>query len=322
MSSLGEDLAQERFAEEAEAIGDAQPDSSNSLCKDGLSSERVDASCLLPLLPRGAIPSPGDNDVEKQFAKEEVSTDYTRLFLDRIYSNVGLPQKFAEQTHDFLETSADDTTSVAWLSSLDDMLESIVAAEFYSSNYASKDQPHAQGLLHTLHDSMERAKKFKDSSHEDQDIKERARKLLQQLVAATNRRMHKGFPSIYAYLLQRPNHYASHTFVSFSFGEQFGCLQRVVLNRFAKAVSVDDKANEQQNEDGTALQDYLRVGADGKETERQGAVRQQTGRGQTGTHTAHDYDWRPAWMENFPLYLYIARSLIFKEVPHAICRTA
>ena len=44
-----------------------------------------------------------------------------------------------------------------------------------------------------------------------------ARRLLHQLVAATNRRLHKGFPSVYAYLLGKPNHYASHKFVKLAF---------------------------------------------------------------------------------------------------------
>ena len=49
---------------------------------------------------------------------------------------------------------------------------------------------------------------------------------------------------------------------------------------------------------------------DEEETEGQAAVRQQTDRNQKGTHTTHDYQWRPEWMQYFPLYFYIARNLL------------
>ena len=51
-------------------------------------------------------------------------------------------------------------TDEAVMSAMTEMVESIVAAEFYCQGYVSKDQPQAQGLLHTLHDSMVRAQHF------------------------------------------------------------------------------------------------------------------------------------------------------------------
>lgn len=177
------------------------------------------------------------------------ASHYVEAFLDRIYVDVGLNDDLAEASRKHLKGGPNDGVNLAWQSAMAEMLEGIVAAEFYASDYVSKDQPHAEGLLHTLHDSMQRAEKFAEGTPQEQDMAARARKLLQRLVAATNRRIHKGFPNIYAYLGQRPNHYASHTFVNFSFGQVFGKFIRVVLLQCQAEMPVDVGAMLQQDED-------------------------------------------------------------------------
>ena len=92
-------------------------------------------------------------------------------------------------------------------------------------------QPQAEGLLQTLHDSLAQQEKFApltgatphagETAETDADVRDRARKLMHRLVAATNRCLHKGFPSIYAYLLGKPTHYTSHQFVPLVFEYTF-----------------------------------------------------------------------------------------------------
>ena len=89
--------------------------------------------------------------------------------------------------------------------------------EFDCANYASKEQPHIDGLLHALADSVKSLEyslaKAEDSGDEPLEALERARRLLHRLLSATNRRMHKGFPEMLSYLLGKPSEYASHEFV-------------------------------------------------------------------------------------------------------------
>ena len=99
------------------------------------------------------------------------------------------------------------------------MVDELVTRMYYAAGYAGKTQPHAANLLHTLHDGLVRFDHFsselqiKGQSTEPVD---RVKRLLQSLVSATNRRMHIGFPTVYAFLLGKPNHYSSHEFVSWS----------------------------------------------------------------------------------------------------------
>ena len=79
------------------------------------------------------------------------------------------------------------------------MLDELRDAEFYCSEYASKEQPHIEGLLQVLHNGLQ---------HLDRELAERiargeaiasqekARRVLHRLVACTHRRVHQGFPAM------------------------------------------------------------------------------------------------------------------------------
>ena len=99
------------------------------------------------------------------------------------------------------------------------MVQLIVDHEFYASDYSTKSQPHAANLLQTLHDNLVRHHHYaaeREAAGQSTEDLDRARRLLQSLICATNRRVHKGMPSIYAYLLGKPNHYCSHSFQPWS----------------------------------------------------------------------------------------------------------
>ena len=195
----------------------------------------------------------------------------------------------------------------AWDDAIYDMLESLTDHEFYCGDYATKEQPHAQGVLHTLHDSLQRAEKFAQETprvdHADYaTLADAARRLLQRLVAATNRRIHIGFPTVYARLLGKPNHYASHSFVKYNFGQLFTIMLKVVFERGGRPQTNVVK----EIEEPTALQTFLE--SDGADEAKQSAVRSAMIARRGPTEICFDYQWRPVVFDNFPLYFFIAST--------------
>ena len=85
---------------------------------------------------------------------EASDLEVQQALLDYLYSNSGLQGDFYVAAGKFLKSAGTSAADVARITSMNDMLEAMLASEFYSADYASKEQPHAQGLLHTLHDSM------------------------------------------------------------------------------------------------------------------------------------------------------------------------
>ena len=91
-----------------------------------------------------------------------------------------------------------DANSVEVASS--SMLDAMGDHEYYCATYSSKDQPHVEGLLTTLADGVrakERDIAAAKEAGEDINDHEISRRLLHSLVAATNRRMHKGFQEMF-----------------------------------------------------------------------------------------------------------------------------
>ena len=98
--------------------------------------------------------------------------------------------------------------------SIDAMIEALIDHEFYCVSYSTKEEPLIVGLLHSFADGvrnidLEIARRRAEG--EVVENMEHARKLLHRLLHSTNRRMHKGFPEMISYILQKPDHYASHS---------------------------------------------------------------------------------------------------------------
>ena len=105
-------------------------------------------------------------------------------------------------------------------------LAAMGAHAYYCANYASKDQPHIDGLLVTLADGLQ--SKELDivaarEAGEDIGAHEHARQNLRRLLSSINRRMHKGFPEMLTCLLRKPLEYSSHAFGFVGF--VFDCLR-------------------------------------------------------------------------------------------------
>ena len=240
------------------------------------------------------------------------NVEFAKTLLDKPYSGLRrrAPQCLPSLAGLLLEAPR-DPESDALSTAAEEMVESIVAAEFYASDYAAKERPQAQGLFHTLHDSLLRTEQFsgtgedvRQQGREGAELsRETARKLLQRLVAATNRRIHKGFPSIYAYVLGRPNHYASHDLVKYNFQFDFVNAIRgvysvcgvdvcedvaITLRTFDETGPVGEgRSDDCDAAKAEAVQDRLRA-MQTVQAQRQGCPQ-----------TFCDYTWRPDVMESY-----------------------
>ena len=119
-----------------------------------------------------------------------------------------------------LEAGEDDNsadTRGALAQAVRSQLETIIDHEFYCAAYATKEQPHIEGLLQTLSDGLQRLKletAQRRAAGEEVENLDVVRRVLHRLISSTNRRMHKGMPEMLSYLLGKPMYYSSHQFTS------------------------------------------------------------------------------------------------------------
>ena len=151
------------------------------------------------------------------------------------------------------------------------------------ASYSSKESPHVEGLLVTIADALKKKEEeIAQRRAEGLDIapQEAARQILHRLLSATNRRMHKGFPEMFTYLLDKPMEYCSHEFVHLNLHS----LLKGVLQKLHVAIGRgrSDSARRAQT-------DFLRIA-------RAASIR----RG--------DYYFRPKALEDFPLYFFMAAT--------------
>ena len=171
-------------------------------------------------------------------------------------------------------------------------VETIVDHEFYCVAYATKDQPHIEGLLHTLADGVRRLDVDIAACRargEPLEAAVHARRLLHRLLSSTNRRMHKGYPEMLSYLLGKPLSYASHDFVSCSMSSLYSGLKinprsAPILGSVA-ALSRSDKP-----------------------------------RTNNYSATVADYAFRPVSLEGFPFYFFASGCDVVSEEPYLLWR--
>ena len=172
-----------------------------------------------------------------------------------------------------------DSSAIATASSA--MLEAMGDHEYYCASYSGKEQPHVEGLLVTLTDSL-RAKEqdLARARHagENLDGHAIAKSILHRLQSGMNRRMHKGFPEMLTYLLRRPMEYCSHEFVHVVIA---GYIRSGLRDIYACCGRLD-AARDVERDNGV-----LRVAS-------------------TPTLLPIDYPFRPLQLVKFPLYFFLA----------------
>ena len=179
--------------------------------------------------------------------------------------------------------TADPNDLSALAAASSSMLEAIGDHEYYCASYSGKEQPHVEGLLATLSDALrskERDLAVAKQAGENVDTLRTTRSILHRLKSGMNRRMHKGFPEMLTYLLRKPMEYASHKFVSISVGPYL----RYIFYLYKHEI---DGANCDKNH-------KLSIPAKGVKLIHMKSL----------SHI--DYCFRPAPLEEFPLYFFFA----------------
>ena len=172
------------------------------------------------------------------------------------------------------------------------LLEAIGDHEYYCSSYSSKEQPHIDGLLITLADSVRHKEQdMAQAAAEGQIIEghEKARKLLHRLMSATNRRMHKGFPEMLSYLLRRPMEYSSHKFVPLFFDMDY----RKLLKEVYKQVGQDQPSGSTKSK-SKDMSSAEKHGHEDVHVPKVAFLQQE------------DYEFRPVQLEDCPRYFFFA----------------
>ncbi|CAK0905228.1 unnamed protein product, partial [Prorocentrum cordatum] len=162
------------------------------------------------------------------------------------------------------------------------MAEAMGDHEYSASAYSAKSQPHADGLKMTLAASLERKERAAQlaAATDMVDDQEKARKLLHTQVAATNNRMHKGFPEMISYLLGKPIAYSSHTFVPVFFGKLLAII-RATMSQTARGEPVQTDHSQPRPYTTKLTPAKLHIGE-------------------------LDYVRRPQELEQFPFYFFFA----------------
>ena len=175
------------------------------------------------------------------------------------------------------------------------MVDAMGDHEFYCSNYAAKEQPHIEGLLQTLGDSVRVLEldiaREREAGGEPLDAREHTRRLLHRLLSATNRRMHKGYPEMLSYLMGKPSEYCSHEFAALSFnGLLKNTLYKFQLQLTGAHSSTCPEAPPTADEAAKTTKDAA-IPLHSKAKPKL---------------IVSDYDWRPLELEAFPLYFFMS----------------
>jgi hypothetical protein len=111
-----------------------------------------------------------------------------------------------------LDAKYDAATELA----IESTIETLIDHEYYCGAYASKEEPHIAGMMQSLSESvrhLEEELARQKAGGKDTTALDGARSLLHRLMSSTNKRMHKGFPEMVAYIMEKPEYIASMEFV-------------------------------------------------------------------------------------------------------------
>ena len=178
-----------------------------------------------------------------------------------------------------------------------EMTNAVIEHEFYSSAYASKEQPKLKELMNAMAKSHAAllqelaAAKAAGKSFTELEI---AAKTLHRLVSSTNKCSHKGFPEIVSYLTKEPTYYCSHNFTNlFLFNAQ-----NLALALIQDCVSRKDGA--------TAAEALVTLPV------RPSILGQ---RGKSWNLEDVDYSWRPEILQHVPFYFFACMAVSSKTAP-------
>ena len=122
-------------------------------------SDRVGSRAFLPSPSRGRVNLAGDQTLVSDTCELRLTKQLHDWMMNAPFGELLFS---VDQDHAVFASASKTDDLEAWHSAMAEMMHTIIDHEFYCHDYASKEQPHAQGLLHTLYDSMVRARRFEE----------------------------------------------------------------------------------------------------------------------------------------------------------------
>ena len=184
---------------------------------------------------------------------------------------------------------------------VENMAETITDHEYYAAGYLAKDQDAAHGLLSVLHAAKlqyDRRMAEENTTPDEAQNVDQARRLFSRLIFATNQRFRWGFQSVYAYLIGKPFFYCSHSFVPLSASTAFfSRVEQLVLN-----AETDSHLRRLSPTAGAFLPSDP-------------VPKDPPPAGKAPTYTAYDYAWRDEHLDCMSLYFFTAGTNIVTRVP-------
>ena len=185
---------------------------------------------------------------------------------------------------------------------LSDLASAVNNADYYCSDYSTKEQPRLVSLWITLAGSIKKLKEeLRDTSlkEEHKDVLYRAKRSVFRLMTSSTQGMQKGMPEMVSFLLGEKEFYCSHDFSS---------LYLRPLVRLARAELSAGPADEAVCEDDKegvgdmAAESFSLVRVDEEENDKLTFLNQRL-----------NYGYRPHILESWPLYFYVAGTIIHKK---------
>ncbi len=224
--------------------------------------------------------------------------NYPLLGAARCNHDVGillrLPVAIAECFSDALGTFRDQPTTDQIEQAILEMACAINDADFYCSEYTSKEQPHLDNLYTSFANGL--ARLFQDLESMDESARQpayKAKRILHRLISATNKRVHKGMPEMVSFLFGYPDFWSSHSFRPLYISGMRAAVMHIWNKlRETPSLSLDD---------GNCLDDPFQcadAGDDSKVSLR---------------NLRFDYSFRPLEISDFPLYFFVAGTHVVEK---------
>ena len=179
---------------------------------------------------------------------------------------------------------------------LGDLASAVNDADFYCSEYNTKEQPRLTSLWHGLASSFKNLKEeLRDVQLDSRykDVLYRAKRSVFRLMTSCTHGMQKGMPEMVSYLLGKPEFYCSHAFSSLYLYPLVHLAHAELLRRAPKATSSEISAA-----DGAETFSFVRTEEDDK---------------LTFLNQRLSYEFRPHAFGGWPLYFFVAGTMTHKR---------
>ena len=201
-----------------------------------------------------------------------------------------------QQTHSVEEDDAKKEANAARADrALSDLATCCNDADYYCSDYSTKEQPRLVSLWITLSGALKRVKEeLRDTELDprNKDVVQRAKRCVFRLMTSCTQGMQKGMPEMVSFLLGLPEFYCSHAFASLYLYPLVGICIAELAKRSPKPSSEDvtDAVSETFS--------FMRAEEDDR---------------LTFLNQRLTYSYRPPHLVSWPLYFFVAGTIIHRK---------